>query len=106
MLYIRLSVLMFLVGFAGVASAVDVDLSMTTTTGYDNNIFRTDKDKKDDASFRFGPAVRVRDETSKLAYNVSYNPVYEKFVTWTDADAWAHFAHGALDYQLSVRSLS
>ena len=36
MLYIRLSVLMFLVGFAGVASAVDVDLSMTTTTGYDD----------------------------------------------------------------------
>jgi hypothetical protein len=74
---------------------------MTTTSGYDNNIFRTDKDKKDDATFRFGPTVRVRDETSKLNYRIAYNPVYEKFVTWTEADEWSHFAHGALDYQLS-----
>lgn len=105
MLYVRASLLLIMVGFAGVAGAVDLDLSMTTTAGYDDNIFRTDKDKKDDASFRFGPTVRVRDETSKLSYNVSYNPVYEKFVTWTEADAWAHFAHGALDYQLSDRTL-
>jgi hypothetical protein len=94
-----------LVGFAGVAGAVDVDLSMTTTSGYDNNVFRTEKDKKDDASFRFGPSVRFRDETSKLNYRVSYNPVYEKFASWTDADAWSHFANGALDYQLSDRTL-
>jgi len=90
-----------LVGFAGVAKAVDLDLSMTTTAGYDDNVFRTDKDKKDDAEFRFGPTVRVRDTTSKLAYNASYNPVYEKFASWTEADDWSHFAHGALDYQLS-----
>jgi len=99
------SLLLVLVGFAGAAGAVDVDLSMSSSVGYDNNIFRTDKDTKDDATFRFGPAIRVRDETSKLSYNVSYNPVYEKFVTWTDADAWAHFAHGALDYQLGDRTL-
>lgn len=99
------SLLLVLVGFAGAARAVDVDLSMSSSVGYDNNIFRTDKDTKDDATFRFGPAIRVRDETSKLSYNVSYNPVYEKFVTWTDADAWAHFAHGALDYQLGDRTL-
>ncbi len=105
MLYIRLSILMFLVGLAGVASAVDVDLSMTTTAGYDNNLFRTEKDEKDDASFRFGPTVRFRDETSKLNYWVSYNPVYEKFASWTDADAWSHFANGSLDYQLSDRTL-
>ena len=66
--------------------------------------FRTDKDTKDDAEFRFGPTVRVRDETSKASYNVSYNPVYEKFASWTEADAWSHFAHGALDYQLSDRT--
>jgi hypothetical protein len=93
-----------LVGFAGVASAVDIDLSMTTTSGYDNNVFRTEKDEKDDATFRFGPAVRFRDETSKLNYRVSYNPVYEKFASWTDADAWSHFANGALDYQFSDRT--
>ncbi|MBW2694456.1 MAG: hypothetical protein JRE57_17815, partial [Deltaproteobacteria bacterium] len=96
---------MILVGFAGVASAVDIDLSMTTTSGYDNNVFRTEKDKKDDATFRFGPSVRFRDETSKLNYRVSYNPVYEKFASWTDADAWSHFANGALDYQISDRTL-
>jgi len=99
------SLLLILVCFAGVAGAVDVDLSMSSSTGYDNNIFRTDKDTKDDATFRFGPAIRFRDETSKLSYSASYNPVYEKFVTWTDADAWAHFAHGALDYQLGDRTL-
>jgi hypothetical protein len=104
MLYVRASLLFILVGFAGIASAVDLDLSMTTTTGYDNNIFRTDKDKKDDAVFRFGPTVRVRDETSKLNYNIAYNPVYEKFVTWTEADDWSHFAYGALDYQLGDRT--
>jgi len=105
MFQIIASLLLILVGFAGVAGAVDVDLSMSSSTGYDNNIFRTDKDTKDDATFRFGPAIRVRDETSKLSYNVSYNPTYEKFVTWTDADAWSHFAHGALDYQLGDRTL-
>ncbi|MBW2507152.1 MAG: hypothetical protein JRE81_00835 [Deltaproteobacteria bacterium] len=94
-----------MVGFAGVAGAIDIDLSMTTTSGYDDNIFRTEKDKKDDATFRFGPTVRFRDETSKLNYRVSYNPVYEKFVSWTDADAWSHFANGAVDYQLSDRTL-
>jgi len=104
-LYIRASLLVILVGFAGVARAVDIDLSMTTTSGYDNNVFRTEKDKKDDAEFRFGPTVRFRDETSKLNYRVSYNPVYEKFASWTDADAWSHFANGALDYQLSDRTL-
>jgi len=104
MLYIRASLLAIVVGFAGVAGAVDVDLSMTTTSGYDNNIFRTDKDKKDDAVFRFGPTVRVRDETSKLHYNIAYNPVYEKFVTWTEADDWSHFARGGLDYQISDRT--
>jgi hypothetical protein len=102
---VRASLILVLVGFAGVAEAVDLDLSMTTTVGYDDNIFRTDKDKEDDVSFRFGPAVRVRDETSKLSYNVSYNPVYEQFVTWTEADDWAHFAHGSVDYQLSDRTL-
>ena len=105
MLYVRASLILILVGFVGVAKAVDVDLSMTTTTGYDDNIFRSNKDKKDDASFLFGPTIRLRDETSKLFYNVSYNPVYEKFVSWTKADAWAHFAHGGLDYQLSDRTL-
>jgi hypothetical protein len=105
MLYVRASLILILVGFAGVATAVDLDLSLTSTAGYDDNIFRTDKDTKDDASFRFGPTVRVRDETSKAAYNVSYNPVYEKFASWTEADDWSHFAHGALDYQLSDRTL-
>jgi hypothetical protein len=105
MLHVKALFLLILVGFAGIANAVDVDLSMTTTTGYDDNIFRTDKDKKDDASFRFGPAIRFRDETSKLSYNVQYNPVYEKFVTWTDADELSHFANAALDYQLSDRTL-
>ena len=105
MLYVRASLILILVGFAGVASATDLDLSLTTTAGYDDNIFRTDKDTKDDASFRFGPTVRVRDETSKASYKVSYNPVYEKFASWTEADEWSHFAHGALDYQLSDRTL-
>jgi hypothetical protein len=77
---------------------------MTTTAGYDDNVFRTDNDKKDDATFRFGPTIRVRDETSKMSYNVSYNPVYEKFVDWTDADDFSHFAHGGIDYQLSDRT--
>jgi len=105
MLYVRASLILILVGFAGVANATDLDLSLTTTAGYDDNIFRTDKDTKDDASFRFGPTVRIRDETSKASYNVSYNPVYEKFASWTEADEWSHFAHGALDYQLSDRTL-
>lgn len=105
MWYVRASWIVILVGFAGVAKAVDLDLSMTTTVGYDDNVFRTDKDTKDDASFRFGPTVRVRDETSDLSYNVSYNPVYEKFVTWTDADDLSHFVHGALEYQLSDQTL-
>jgi hypothetical protein len=104
-LYVRASLITILVGIAGVATAVDLDLSMTTTAGYDDNIFRTDNDTKDDASFRFGPTVRVRDETSKASYNVSYNPVYEKFTSWTEADEWSHFANGALDYQLSDRTL-
>jgi hypothetical protein len=105
MLYVRASLILILVGFAGVANATDLDLSLTTTAGYDDNIFRTDKNTKDDASFRFGPTVRIRDETSKASYNVSYNPVYEKFVSWTEADEWSHFANGALDYQLSDRTL-
>ncbi|MCH8890520.1 MAG: hypothetical protein IH827_05540 [Myxococcales bacterium] len=105
MWYVRASWIVILVGFAGVAKAVDLDLSMTTTVGYDDNVFRTDKDTKDDASFRFGPTIRVRDETSDLSYNVSYNPVYEKFVTWTDADDLSHFVHGALEYQLSDQTL-
>lgn len=104
MLYLRAFLILILVGFAGVATAVDLDLSLTTTAGYDNNIFRTDKDTDDDASFRFGPTARVRDTTSKLSYNVSYNPVYEKFASWTEADEWSHFANGALDYQLSDRT--
>jgi len=104
MLYVRASLILILVGFAGVATAVDVDLSLMGTAGYDDNVFRTDKDTKDDAEFRFGPTIRVRDETSKASYNVSYNPVYEKFASWTEADAWSHFAHGALDYQLSDRT--
>ena len=105
MLYVRASWIVILVGFAGVAKAVDLDLSMTTTVAYDDNVFRTDKDTKDDASFRFGPTIRIRDETSDLSYNVSYNPVYEKFVTWTDADDLSHFVHGALEYQLSDQTL-
>ncbi len=105
MLYVRASWILILVGFVGVAKAAELDLSVTTTVGYDDNIFRTDKNTKDDASFRFGPTVRIRDETPKLSYNISYNPVYEKFVSWTDADDLSHFAHGALDYQLSDRTL-
>jgi len=105
MLYVRASLILILVGIAGIAKAVDLDLSLTTTSGYDNNIFRTNKDTDDDVSFRFGPTARIRDETSKLSYNVSYNPVYEKFVTWTEADEWSHFANAALDYQLSDRTL-
>jgi hypothetical protein len=105
MLYVRASLILILVGFAGVATAVELDLSLTATSGYDDNIFRTDKDTKDDASFRVGPTIRVRDETSKLSYNASYNPVYEQFVTWTEADELSHFANGALDYQLSDRTL-
>jgi len=105
MVYVRASLILILVGIAGVATAGDIDLSLTTTAGYDDNIFRTDNDTKDDASFRFGPTIRVRDETSKASYNVSYNPVYEKFASWTEADEWSHFANGALDYQLSDRTL-
>ena len=103
MLYLRAFLILILVGFAGVATAIDLDLSLTTTAGYDDNIFRTDKDTADDASFRFGPTVRVRDTTSKLSYNVSYNPVYEKFVTWTEADEWSHFANAALEDMIDVK---
>jgi len=104
MLYVRASILVILIGFAGVAQAIDVDLSMTSTVGYDDNIFRTEHDTKDDAEFRFGPTIRFRDETSKLSYNASYNPVFEKFASWTEADDLSHFANGALDYQFSDRT--
>ncbi len=105
MSYLRVSCILILVGLAAAAEAADVDLSMTTTVGYDDNVFRTDGHEDDDVTFRFGPTVRFRDITDKLSYNVSYNPVYEKFVTYDEADYLSHFAHGALDYQLSDRTL-
>jgi hypothetical protein len=101
MFHLYASFVFFLVGFATAAHAVDVDLSMTTTAGYDDNIFRTTSHEDDDATFRFGPTIRFRDLTDKLAYNVSYNPVYEVFATYDDANDVSQFAHGAVDYQLS-----
>ncbi|HXV35668.1 MAG TPA: hypothetical protein VEC18_00875 [Myxococcota bacterium] len=101
MLHLYAPLVFFLIACATAAQAVDVDLSMTTTAGYDDNVFRTSSHEDDDATFRFGPTIRFRDLTDTLTYNVSYNPVYEVFATYDEANDLSHFAHGALQYQLS-----
>jgi hypothetical protein len=105
MLLVRL---LFILGsfiFAAAVQAAELDLSMTGSAGYDDNVFRTNRDKKDDASFRFGPTIRVRNADRTLSYNISYNPVYEKFVTYDEADDWSHFAAAAAEYQLNDQTV-
>jgi hypothetical protein len=90
--------------FSTAAQAVDLDLSATGSSGFDNNVFRTDKREKDDVSFRFGPTIRLRNADRTLSYNISYNPVYEKFVTYDEADDLSHFAAAAAEYQFNDKT--
>ncbi len=78
---------------------------MTGSAGYDSNVFRTDHNEKDDASFRFGPTIRLRNADKTLSYNISYNPVYQKFVTYDDADDLSHFAAAAAEYQFNDQTV-
>ena len=50
------------------AQAAELDLSMTGSAGYDSNVFRTNNNEKDDASFRFGPTIRVRNADKTLSH--------------------------------------
>ncbi len=86
------------------AKAVDLNLSMASSVGYDNNVFREKNDESGDVSFRFGPTARIHSIEDNLVYNLSYNPVYEKFVDFGDLDELSHFIFGGIEYQFNDRT--
>jgi hypothetical protein len=86
------------------AKAVDLNLSMASSVGYDNNVFREKNDESGDVSFRFGPTARIHSVEHNLVYNLSYNPVYEKFVDYGDLDELSHFIYGGIEYQFNDRT--
>jgi hypothetical protein len=105
MLLVQFLFILGLFTFSTAAQAAELDLSMSGSAGYDSNVFRTEHREKDDASFRFGPTIRIRNADRTLSYNISYNPVYEKFVTYDDADDLSHFAAAAAEYQLNDQTV-
>lgn len=92
-------VLMVLVAFLPVsAAAVDVELGASAEAVYDDNVFRTSDNPKEDASFRLSPKLRVKSQDTKLGASLFYIPTYEAFATYTDANNWTHQLGTTFDY--------
>jgi hypothetical protein len=69
----------------GVSSGADVRLALAGSTEYDDNVFRSESNKKDDVVFRVTPQVNIVEDREKLNYSVGYMLPYEVGVQYTDA---------------------
>jgi hypothetical protein len=86
------------------AAAVDVDLGARVEAVYDSNVFRTSSDEKQDGSFRFTPTIRVEAANSKLGGSILYEPTYEVFTTYSDANDLTHLLVNTFDWAPSEKT--
>jgi hypothetical protein len=87
------------------AGAVEVRLGAKTEAVYDDNVFRTSEgEAQDDVSFRFSPTIDIRQDSERLGFSLYYEPIYEAFTTYTDANALSHNLSNKATYRFSDRT--
>jgi hypothetical protein len=82
-----------------VAFAIDVDFGARVEAVYDSNVFRTSDDAKQDGSFRFTPTIRIEGANSKFSGDILYEPTYEVFTTYSEANDLTHLLLNSFDWR-------
>jgi hypothetical protein len=88
----------------GIAWGADVRLSLSASTEYDNNVFRTPDDEKSDVIFRITPQVRLVEDREKLNYSAGYMLPYEIGVRYSDVRDLNHIANGDFRYRATPQT--
>jgi hypothetical protein len=91
----------------GIAWGADVRLAIAGSAEYDDNVFRTPDDKKDDLIFRVTPQIDLVEDREKFNYSVGYALPYEIGVTYNDSDEvndFNHLAHAKFSYRATPQT--
>ena len=87
------------------AGAADLTLGGRADTVFDNNVFSSDKDRKDDVSVRANPWMQLRDPDGRLQWKLKYGPSYEYFFqAGSQISGWDQDADGSLKLQLDPKT--
>jgi hypothetical protein len=88
----------------GIAWGADVRLSIAGSAEYDDNVFRSSSDRKDDVVFRVVPRVSVVEDRERLNYAVGYGLPFEIGVTYSDLRDLNHLADATFRYRATPQT--
>ncbi len=73
-------------------------LGLSGAAEYDNNVFRTDVQKKDDFVFYITPKVWLIEDEGKFHWDLGYRAPYEKAIQTERVDGFRHFLNADASY--------
>jgi hypothetical protein len=84
---------------AASTEAREVEFSVESRIGGDNNVLRTSANRVADGFWALSPRVVVREGNSRLDYDFSYRPTYETYFTTSGIDGFDHWGRGILSWR-------
>jgi hypothetical protein len=92
--------------FPTLAWGAELDLAVSASMEYDDNVFRVPEgdDKETDFLFRLSPQVAFKDETQKLNYNVSWSSPFTKGIKTSRISDFDQFLRGSFSYRLGDKT--
>jgi hypothetical protein len=79
-------------------------LGLAGAVEYDDNIFRSDSNKKDDVVFRITPKIRFIEDEGKFHWDLSYRVPWEKAVMTSRVDGFSHLLNADASHQISEQT--
>jgi hypothetical protein len=88
----------------GTGWGADMKLGVSGAVEYDDNIFRNDFNKKEDAVFRITPRVVFVEDEGKLHWDVRYAAPWEKAINTDKVDGFNHLLGAEAEYHINGRT--
>lgn len=82
----------------------DMQLGLAGAVEYDDNIYRTSVDKKDDVVFRITPKVEFIEDDGKLQWYLRYQAPWEKAIETERVDGFRHYLTANAGYHLNAHT--
>ena len=89
---------------SGVAWGADVRLSLSASSEYDSNVFRSPDDAKQDVVFRLTPQISLVEDREKLNYSIGYALPYEIGVKYKEVRDLNQHAQASFNYRATPQT--
>jgi hypothetical protein len=86
---------------AGHAGAVEVDFGLRGEVGYEDNVFGTAQNKRDDVVLRGQPSLRIREREGVVSWEFRYSPWFRYFVDHDEVSGWSHDVFGEAVWRIT-----